>query len=171
MTGDTALTLSGPALLTAWSARGLSHSLRPVKRTQTWRDLEGTLHAASLPGSKYALSVEGSDVRPPAFAALWPGATLTVEPAQALAVTLEPGVDTVTLERDPAVGSVTAETVAGAPHGVTGVSGRTVTVEPHPEGRVTVRYRPVLSMMVTDWSTSLAEWDGKAPWSLSLEEV
>ncbi len=168
---ETALEIAGPALLTRWSARGLDHTLEPVQRGEFWRDANGGLHFAALPGTRYRLRVAGKDVKPPAFDGLWPGRAVTVTCAQRLAVVLAAGTDSVTLERDPAAGSVQAETFDGRGLGVAAVNGRDVTVESHPGGPVSVFYRPVLAMLVTNWSAGLEEWDGLKPWSLDLEEV
>ncbi|WP_041794481.1 hypothetical protein [Pararhodospirillum photometricum] len=167
---DTLLVLDGPALLARWSARGTRHVLTPVPRGEFWRDQSGTAHFAALPGARYVLTLSASDVRPPAFAGLWPGVTLSVEAANRLGVLLAPGTNAWTAERDIVAGSVQAHDSDGAAHPVTEVAGRAVSIAPH-DRPVCVSLRPRLLMMVRDWSAGLEEWDGLHPWRLVLEEV
>ncbi|MCF8481985.1 MAG: hypothetical protein K9H25_16290 [Rhodospirillum sp.] len=167
---DTLLTLEGAAILGKWSARGASHTLTPLRRGEFWRDQGGTARFAPLPGTKYALTVSASDVRPPAFAGLWPGQTVTATCASRLGAVLAPGVTGWTAERDFAPDWVRCHDETGADHPVTDISGRTITTAAH-DGPVTVVVRPVLTLMVRDWSLGLLEWDGRHPWRLVLEEV
>jgi hypothetical protein len=167
---DSLLSLEGPTLLAKWSARGVTHALTPLPRGEFWRDQEGTAHFAPLPGSKYALTLSASDTRPPAFAGLWPGMVLTATCASRLGVVLEAGTNAWTCERPFATDWVRCHDDTGADHPVVEVADRTVTLAAH-VGPVTVYVRPVLTMMVRDWSLGLLEWDGLHPWRLVLEEV
>ncbi len=168
---DTLLELDGPGMLGKWTARRARHVLTTLPRGTFWRDQDGIAHFAALPGEKYALTVSAGDIRPPAFAGLWPGQALTVACAPRLPLTLPAGTDSGTFARDVAPDSPSCFAHDGRDHPVLSVSGRTVTVAAHPDGPVQVQARMVLMMMVRAWSLGLEEWDGRYPWSLSLEEV
>ncbi|GEO80438.1 hypothetical protein [Pararhodospirillum oryzae] len=167
---ETDLTLDGPSLLGRWSARGARHLLTPLPRGEFWRDQNGTAHFAPLPGARYMLSLSASDVRPPAFATLWPGAPVTVGAAIRLGIILGPGTDTWDAERPLLADSVRAFRADGAAHPVLDIQDRHVTVGAH-DTPVCVSARPVLAMMVREWSLGLEEWDGLHPWRLVLEEI
>ncbi|ABC23379.1 hypothetical protein [Rhodospirillum rubrum] len=167
---DSGLEIDGPALLQKWSARGTHHVLTPLPRGEFWRDQEGTARFAALPGTKYALALSASDVRPPAFASLWPGIELRVTCAARLGAVLAPGIDAWTAERPFVAGDVAAFDGEGADYRVVESDGMSLRLAPH-AGAVCVMVRPILTMMVRDWSLGLLEWEGRHPWRLLLEEV
>lgn len=166
------LIMTGPLLMAPYAAFGLGHRLAPIDRGTLWRDVNGVgRHSGILGHRKYALTLSGGTMAPPAFAALWRGQAVTVGLPQALSVGVAAGTDSVVLERTPVAGSVTAVAEDGGSHAVTDVSGTTVTVAAHAGGPVWVSYRPELQMLVAAWSGAADAWRHGAPWEIQLVEV
>lgn len=167
---DSRLELSGPALLTPWSSREAHHTLVPLPRGEFWRDQDGIARFTPLGGQKYRLTVEARDIRPPAFAGLWPGRVVTATCALRLAVILTDGETVWEAERPFACADLLCEDRTGAPHPIQAIDGQRITLAPH-DGPVSLFVRPVLTLMVRDWSLGLEEWAGRTPWWLMLDEV
>lgn len=156
------------------SGLGVRESLRPLENGQRRRTINGVLkHLGSAGFRQYELTIGSDDVQPPALGDLWPGDVVTVVPISELGHVIGHQGTTVTLGRDPYVGSVRTRDSAGrsVPFAI---AGRVVTLEAPADGVVRVFYRPVLRMMLAEpWSQDEAESGGplSTGWSLSLAEV
>lgn len=107
------------------------------------RDLNGKLHNLASSTSKlYRLVVTGSSVAPPAFASLWPGDILTVHVPRELC-------------RETTSDDLNRSAVPGSEYTEEGFS----------------FYRPLLTMMVVSWSSSLIERTVEEGYQLELEEL
>ncbi len=128
-----------------YSARGLRVSLEPIEQSrQTKRTVNGGLvDLSQTPFHKYALEIAGSDLWAPPIAALYPGASLTIQWPDELYYT----------------------TGTGATAGRTGVTGSYRT-----DGAFSF-YRPIFSVLVTEFSNEFDEWDATHSWTLRAEEV
>jgi hypothetical protein len=107
------------------------------------RDLNGRKHNLAASSLKlYRLGLSGRSVAPPAFAGLWPGDILTVHvPRELCRETTSDGFD--------------RAAVPGSEYSEDGFS----------------FYRPLLTMMVEEWSESLVERTVEEGWELVLEEL
>ena len=143
MTDTTILVLQGMGI-PPWSARGLTETLRPVAASaQLARDINGTMRDwGDTAFRKYALTISGSDLDPPAADMVWPGTELTVDCITELAY----------------------ESMTGSP-------GRTAVSGSEREADGFTFYRPQLSMMVTGWSIQTDEYGAEIGWTLELEEI
>lgn len=143
MTDNTVLRLHGMGVV-PYSARGLTQSLAPIQAAQQLRrDVNGNSQDFSASQfRKFASTITGSDVAPPAINAVWPGTALTVE----------------------CIAELAYETSTGGPERseVPGSS--------REEGDFTY-YRPSLDMRVVSFSVQKNEWGAVVSWSLDLEEV
>lgn len=144
MTDSTLLVLSSTGI-PPYSARGLKQTLTPIGAAA---NLKRTINGELLDLGdevlrKYASSITGSDVDPPAMDMVWPGTAVTVTCIQELSQT---DATDVVLGRTPAGGSTR-----------------------HADGFVF--YRPVLSMKVVGWDSTIDEWGRVVDWTLNLEEV
>lgn len=140
-----------------YSARGLTQTLQHIEAaTVQRRTINGDLRdLADTVFRKYASTISGADVAPPAVDGVWPGKILTVDCIPRLSQLL----DSSTTTEVPTTTEV--ETQLGRPF----VPGSVAIAD----GFVT--YRPRLSMMVTTWTMSEDEWAAGVTWSLGLEEV
>jgi hypothetical protein len=130
--------------VTPYSARGLTQTLQPIDASKSMkRAIDGAMVDISAPQfRKFASTISGSDQRTPALDGIWPGREVEVECISELSyVTAES-----TAQRLPVDGS---ERVEG----------------------IYTFYRPVLTMMVMDYSTSTDEYGATVNWTLALEEV
>ncbi len=127
-----------------YSARGLKQTLTPISAAGfLQRDINGSLcNLSDSNFTKYSSVITGEDQAPPAFDDVWPGKLVTVSCICELAY---PGYASATRTAVPA----SIVTDAGG----------------------FVRYRPVLNMMVTDFSIDHDEWNRLINWTLSLEEI
>jgi len=143
MTGDSILVITGMGLA-PYSARGLSQTLQPIDAAKAnRRTINGALKDLSFDQfRKYASKITCKDQATPAIDGIWPGAVVTVECVAEL--------------------SRLTDTEGPARPVVPG-SERT-------EGAFTF-YRPILQMLVVDFTDTLAEWDADYNWSLDLEEI
>jgi hypothetical protein len=143
----------------AYSQRGLVQSLTMIDQAKgSRRTLNGVLvNVVDSQFRKYASSISNGTVegtQPPAFDIIYPGQVLTVgciaELCQKLSSTeldTESELSTESyLSRTAVEGSIRYE-----------------------DGFVF--YRPVLSMMVKDYSVELDEWQAVVSWNIDLEEV
>ena len=147
----TLLVLSGVGI-PPYSARGLTETLAPIgAATQLRRTVNASLKDVSDPiFQKFAVSISGNDIDPPAMDMVWPGRQLVVDCITELSraastdenTTEEPG----EFGRPVVPGSITVE-----------------------EGFVF--YRPRLTMRVAGWTANSQEWQSITTWTLTLEEV
>lgn len=173
LSDDTQLVLTGMGM-PRWAARGLRISIIADLEPELWRDVNGTLRSTSSPANKYAVTISGSDQQPPAFAGLWAGQTVTMELPAPHAHLLAAGQNVATFERPFVAGTATAQlATTGAAHTVSAqdVEAKTVTVAAHASVDVFVFVRLSLSMMLSNWSDGIEEWQAGRPWSLSFREV
>lgn len=158
---ETVLDIAGIGIAPG-SGRVLSQSLSPIRVTDPVRLWDGTLKDMSRPAfRKYATSISGADMWPPAFGGLWVGMTLTVY----CAAELEQVAGTA-FERPHVPGSVIWRDSDG--NDLAPVVGSETTPPP---GAAWVVYRPILTVMVKGWSIERDEWGEVCSWSLDLEEV
>ncbi|MCZ4366616.1 glycine-rich domain-containing protein [Sulfitobacter dubius] len=145
------------------SWRFIDMSMEPISEAyQAERAIDGTLVDLGYDGwDLYRISISCSDQSSPALAGIWPGAVLTIYGTEDL---IEPG-PAVTLTREPVPGSIRACAADGRV--IAEPEGRTLNVA----GAAYFRYRPILSVMVTGFSTSSRELKADVRWSLSAEEV
>ena len=141
---DTLLIISGLGGF-EYQARGLVQTLVPIAQSkQQVRTINGDLRDISNHVfRKYASEITCTDLNAPPFDGLFPGDTVDVE----CAVTL--------CYRNGNAGSPNKEQVSGSSY---------------TRGNFTF-YRPVLTMMVMEWSTGFEEWKSDYQWKLNLEEV
>jgi hypothetical protein len=141
---DTLLTISGLGGF-QYQARGLSQTLTPISQLkQQLRTINGSLVDVSNPAfRKYASKITCTDVDAPPLDNLWNGMIVEVQCAVSLAY-------------------LTGN--SGSPYKAV-VSGSEYT-----NGHFTF-YRPVMNMMVMDFSHTFDEWKADNGWSLDLEEV
>jgi hypothetical protein len=145
------------------SSRFIDMSYEPIGEAyQAERAIDGTLLDLGYDGfDSYRISISCSDMNSPALAGIWPRNILTIYGTEDL---VEPG-PAVTLTREPVPGSVRACAADGRV--IAEPEGRTLNVP----GAVFFRYRPILNVMVTGFSTSGREKKADVRWSLSAEEV
>lgn len=126
-----------------YSARGLHQTLEPIAASiHLERAVNGELIDLSIPTMrKFKSKISCTDQNVPALNGVWPGMVLTVECVQELSFLTGIGVQ----ERTAVVNSVRTE------------------------GLYTF-YRPVLTMVVTGFSTGTNEYQHDVVWSLDLEE-
>ena len=107
------------------------------------RDLNHRLHnLASNKARLYRLVISGRSVAPPAFASLWPGDILTVHVPRELC-------------RQTTADDLNRSAVPGSTYTEEGFN----------------FYRPLLTMMVEEWTTSLIERTVEEGWILALNEL
>jgi hypothetical protein len=127
-----------------YAARGLVETLAPIPAgNQLVRTVNGTLIDLSTPEFfKYAVLITGNDQQPPGYNGLRIGTLVTVD----------------------CISELSYLTSGGTPN-------RTVvTGSSRTEGTFTF-YRPKLTMRVTAFDMTRAEWDARVSWTLALEEV
>lgn len=146
---DTELTLSGMGL-PQYSARGLTQTLAPIAAAkQLRRTINGSLIDVSMSQfRKYSTTISAADVAPPELDYIWPGSIVTVGCVLEL----------VTLGEYTAEDSEYVLSRPCVPGSIRHAGGYTF-------------FRPLLIMLVTDYSLSADEWAAGVTWSLSLEEV
>lgn len=136
-----------------YSARGLSQTLTPIEQaTSMRRTVNGTLVDLSVSQMrKFASSITGADMDPPAFDGVWPGLQLQVDCLPELCF------ETTTESEE---GTETDEAFArpAVPGSIRHADGFTF-------------YRPRLTMMVTGFNVNRNEWGAVTDWTLNLEEV
>lgn len=142
-TEGTLLTLSSMGI-PLYSARGLTQTLTPIEQAKQYRrDINGTLvDISSDKFRKYTSTITCRDFNVPAIDGIYVGMTLTVNCVSELAY-------------PTSTGSPARDVVSG--------SSRV-------QGSYTF-YRPIMTMMVTGYSTSSDEYLGEVSWQLDLEEV
>lgn len=143
-TTGTVLEFSGEGV-PLYSSRFVTQTLEPIGQAgaNTYRDVNGDLHApANTAFQKYRSRISCTDMWPMALSGVWPGQVITVDCACFLGY----------------------KTAGGAPER-TVVAGSSRVVGDH------TFYRPQLTMMVLNFSTSEDERVKDAAWSMDLEEV
>jgi hypothetical protein len=154
------------------SARGCRQTLIPISPGERFRTLEGHL---SILGTKekYRSVIECQDLYPPALENLWPGACLTIACITPL---LTPSISEgsrLQLSRIPVSGSILLHTKDGEFIPLDDPlkeSPREIMI-PLDQGPGHVSYRPVLDMMLVNYTTKMHEWDRSLSWQLELEEI
>lgn len=128
-----------------YSARGLHQTLQPISgSTQLRRTVNGVLADVGDPlFRKYASTITGNDIDPPAIDGVWGGLQLTVDCIAELSVAES---------TDPVFGRPLASAPARSEAGF-------------------LFYRPRLVMLVTDFNVNRDEWGDATSWTLNLEEV
>jgi hypothetical protein len=142
---DSTVLVISPIGLPPYSCRGITDTIEPIAASaQIQRTVNGGLvNLSPAQFQKYRLTLSCSDVDPPAFDGVWPGAILTVDCISELAY-LTSG------------GSPSRPTVDG--------SERT-------EGEFSW-YRPrLIVMMTTPWQIQTDEWGATVGWNAEAEEV
>jgi len=144
-TNTTVLSLSG-FNQSPYATRGLSQSVTPIPQAVSLaRTVNGALvNLAATQFQKFAFSISGNDVDPPAFDGLWPGQATTLQCLVEFAI--EGSIGTAGFDRTPVTGSIREE------------SGFTF-------------YRAEVACLVTGFSIERNEWGAATSWTLVLEEV
>lgn len=126
------------------ASRGITQTLDPIEAASSLRRTVngGLVNIGSSLFQKYRSTISCTDQVPPALDGVWPGQTITVLCVAELCYAASSG-------------SPARDTVSG--------SERT-------EGEFTW-YRPQLTMMVRNFTTSTNEFGAVVGWSLDLEEV
>jgi hypothetical protein len=130
-----------------YSARGLTQTLTPVAESKPAprRTINGELRWLGLSQmQKYESTITCTDQQAPAFDGVWPGMSVLVNCVQELAYR---------------TGESAGRTI------VPGTSPRAS------EDGLFVYYYPQIAFMVTDYNTSMAEYEGDYQWQLSLREI
>jgi hypothetical protein len=148
----TVLVLTGVGV-PPYSARGLRMSLQPISSSQNLRRTVngGLVDLSESAFRKYAATITGSDIDPPAIESVWPGLSVTVHSIVELsceAPTEMPTEEEATdlgLEREPVPGSIR-------------------------EADGFIFYRPVLHMRVVGFEVNRDEWGNTHSWTMQLEE-
>lgn len=142
MSDETLLSISGQGI-SPYSARGLTQTLEPIQQaSNTVRTANGgLLDISASQFHKFRSVITCTDQNAPAFEQLWPGTVITVDCAAELSY----------------------KTSGGTP------SRSVVSGSSRVEGAYTL-YRPQLTMVVLDYSTSADEWNADVQWTLTLEE-
>jgi len=141
---DTLLTISGFGTM-LYQARGLTQTLEVIKAaSQNERTVNAVLTDISNPAfRKYASKITCTDINAPPLDNVWPGMTVTVGCAAYLCY----------------------------PTGRSGSPGREVmSGSDFVLGNFTF-YRPVLTMLISDFHEAAEEWKADVSWELDLEEV
>lgn len=153
LVNNTILRLAGVGV-PPYSARGLTQTLQPIDAaTSQRRTVNGALRdVSSSQFHKYASTISGADVAPPAIDGQWPGVTISVDCIPELAV----------LDPSPTTESTTEE--------------EALFDKPHVPGSIRradgfLFYRPRLTFMVRGFNLSAEEWTVGVTWTLDLEEV
>lgn len=138
----TLLTLVGMGV-TPYSARGLSQTLDPIEQSKVLRrTVNGAMKNISAPQfQKYKSTITCTDQQAPALDGIWPGAEITVNCVAELSY--------------PTGGSASRPVVDGSSRTENGF----------------VFYRPVLDMVVMNYTTNYDEYGAAIGWTLELEEV
>lgn len=141
---DTLLTITGMGGF-RYQARNLTQTLAPIRQTQQIvRTINGNARDLSNPSfRKYASKISCTDVNPPAFDGVFPGALVTVHCAVSL------------VYMTGNLGSPHRSPVSGSQYTEAGFS----------------YYRPILNMIVMDLSDGFEEWKAGNAWDITLEEV
>jgi len=143
------------------SGRALTQSIEPIAAGSLRRLANGRLVSRMRPSlRKYRISINFSDVWPPAFGGLWAGDEVTVHSAAELEQKAS-----VSLERPHVLGSIVWRDAAG----YTLPSGEGETVAP--EGAAWVVYRPILECLVESWDLERDEYGEVVSATLNLQEV
>lgn len=137
-----------PIGVPAYSARGITQSLDPIDEApQIARTINGVaVNLSDTAFRKYKSTIACTDQDQPALDGVWPGDILTVD----------------------CVKELPYRTVGGSPSRT--VASTTDDPATRTEGEFTF-YRPRLTMMVVNYSTTFDEWGAESGWSLDLIEV
>ncbi len=150
------------------SARGCIQELTPLALGQLRRTVNGKLvYIGADHQQKYYSVITCQDKTPFAHEGLWRGSLIKVGCIQRLWQKVKG--ETVTLERDPIVGSIVAIDQAQKPIDILAIEERTLTLSS--VENVYISYRPWLEMRVVTFLINTDEWGVKAGWKLETEEV
>lgn len=143
--GDTTFLVITGIDIPPYSARGLTQTLVQIDQSKQFRrTINGMLVDVSDPiFRKYSSTITGDDQQPPSLNGVWPGMTVVVDCAYEISYLTDSGTIP---EREVVEGSERTD------------------------GLFTL-YRPRLTMMVTDFGGSYAEWQASNTWTLALIEI
>lgn len=171
MTDETILVL-GDLEIPAGAARGITQTLQPIDNGDVRRTINGTLtDLTRVVNRKFASQISIADQATPAIAELFKGQTLLVESITKLRQNVSPPSTTETLIRDPVVSSVLGRDAACTPITPTIVGGtgnRDITFA---TPVVMIEFRPILNMMILQYSLNTDEYGAEEGWTLDLEEI
>lgn len=148
-----------------FSARGCVQELTPLSSGEFRRTISGDLIHVGKKNQKYKTIIKCRDKSVLATEGLSLGTVVQVGCLQYL--WQKTSQTTVTLERVPVGGSVTAVDETRVPIKILSIKGQEITLEKSGY----VGYRPFLNMCVTRFSLVTDEWGMSCGWSLEAEEV
>jgi hypothetical protein len=166
---------SGRSLLPLQAARGCLQTLSLLTCGSLYRNTAGQLVAVQAPyHHKYASTLRGEDIHPPALEGLGVGAALWVDCLPWLSQALEEGGD-ICLQRPPVPGALVLERPPEPPQFLAIQEGHAHRLHAHrvspcPPGSF-VRYRPRLHMRIKAFEMEHDGWELHTRWRLELEEV
>lgn len=162
--------------LPAFSARGCSQTLTPLKCGDLKRTVNGELcYLGQKKHHKYVSSVRCQDRFTPPFENFWRGEEVQVSCLQRLCQkiigdgeTRVFNLDRCNIQSSERVASTTGEEVLLYE---TGDKSVTFATPPQKGDVLFVTYRPLLSMRVITFHLETDEWGNKTSWHLNLEEI
>lgn len=161
----------GDLVFPVGSDRGITQSLAPIDNG----DLRRTVNSALVDTTrevnrKFTTTINCTDFDAPTLAGVWKGAAFTVECIAYLNQVVNPANDTATLIRDAVTTSIIGIKADGS-H-ITPVSFSHITfLATFAEDVVTIKFRPILDMLVVEVSSDTDEFEAGVGWSVTLEEV
>lgn len=151
------------------SARGITQTITPVDNGELRRTVNGELvDITRAENRKYESTINCADMGIPTLGDIWRGKVISVECISNIRQSVSPASATAALHRPHVSDSVFGYTQEGEKVTPQSVSLGVATFQ---KNIVRVDFRPKLSMMVMDWSSSDDEYEASSSWTLSLSEV
>ena len=164
---ETALTIEGMNF-PQFSARGCVQELTPVVRKELFRRTinHELIYLGKEGEEKYISKITCQDQGIPEMAHLWRGSIVKVGCLATLSQPLKAG--EATLAKPYVLGSLDVLDKDGE---ILEYACRNGKVETMQKVDGIVRFRPILTMAITNFSYRYDEWGGKVGWQIELEEV
>lgn len=178
----TRLDLGG--IIAPFSDRDISETIQPIgEASNLRRTINGRLISVSNPNyKKYRVSVTGKDIHVPAFDGIWPGEALEVVPAASMsyhakrpsggfltAPGVHPDAVEVIVNRQIGAPEIEAYDAGGQPLEIFQYMNNRIWVE-NCVSDIYINYRPLLSVVVENWTFDENERTANMNWSLQLIE-
>jgi len=156
-------------LITPFSARECTQTLTPIPQGIMRRTVGGELKCLSGHGhQKFKSLIRCKDKASPSFDGIWQGALLKITCIQSLTQTVPTRIMDIQLDRE-SVDHHLFDT-SGKEWAIQLPNSRWVSIPTDfPGGFIT--YRPILSMMVRNYTLETDEWGLSVGWTLELEEA
>jgi len=155
--------------LTPFSSLECTQTLSPIPQGILRRTINGTLVCVGNGGHrKFQSKITCKDKSAPALEGVWKGTLLRVGCIQSITQIVSRSMERIQLEREP-LGVHLYEKV-GKAWSIEAAQNQWVSIpRDFPGGFIT--YRPVLLMMVKDYSLEIDEWGLTVGWGVEVEEV